>query len=203
MKRKIITILFALLFYCFGFSQNNKIGNYIIVTYERSYNKAIHKSQSYHWIINADSLQEVSAQLSPIYFTGYSKTLLDKCLENKIVYPFDTFKNDKYDFTKDYLKTQEGIENIVNEHKVKILTVRKKWIDGLKERIRVFVTPIKGEICNCPIDKESSKNINYYGNIYLPIKNINYNQSYNVDELDIFSLQNKMRLANVSNVSWQ
>lgn len=200
---KTILILFFFCIFHFFYAQNNLNKKYLIVTYYRSFNNSLHKGQSHSWIIDLDSLENSNSKLSPFYFSGYSNALLQKCINGQIVFPFDTFNDEKFDFNKEELIAQNQTKIIINSERKEVMTIRKKWINGLKERIEVFLTPITGYLCSCPIDKQNGKKINYNGNIYLPVANVNFDIDFSLDSLDLFQLQNKMRLTNTSNVPWQ
>jgi len=194
-------LIFSLSLFCstISFGQKDIDKEYLVVTYESSFNKGEHNKQYYYWVVESSNLDELNS-LSPFYFTGYSKTLLEKCINKEEVPPFYFTEDEKWDFETDYITLQKTLPDIVLENKKLVMMIRKKWTNnGLKEKMRVYVTPIKGTLCGCQISKDSGLKINYNGMISLPIKNIRYNTSFDMSTLNVFELNKKMRTNNVVN----
>lgn len=141
--------------------------------------------------------------LSPLYLNGYSKTDFNKCLEHKDVSVFSNQIDEDWDLTKEYISIQDKVKDIVAKEKKKILTVKMVWVNGLNEKINIYITPVSGEFCNCPIEKDDGKKINYFDDIYLPYENIEYDASFwnNKNNYD-YSILKKMRISNVNNMVW-
>lgn len=203
MKHTKIIFQFVFYFICTSimYSQNKKSESFLIVTFERSFSKGFHNNDSYFWIINNDSLKK-NQKLSPLYISGFSKNSLNNCINDSIVYPFDTFKGDTFDFKKDYTSLQKRLPNLIESNRKLILTVNKKFNSKLKEKICIYITPVQGKFCSSRLDNASSKKINYYGKVYYPLKNITFLSSFDINSIDVFALQSKMNLGQVSNVPW-
>jgi len=197
---KNINILISIFFFAtVVFSQELSKKEYLIITYESSVNKGPHKKQNYFWIIESDKLEKNNKNTSPLYFEGYSKTLLDDCLKNKIVSPFNFYTDDKWNFTPEYLDLQKKMPSLIYENRIKIMTIRKKWNNKFKEKIRVYITPVVGEFCECPISENNGSKINYMDSIYFPIKNVKYNSLFDLKSINTYLLHKKMRTNDVDN----
>jgi len=200
-KKYLYGIIFLILTFSKANGQNSGLDDtYFIVNFERSFNKGQHNSEQFYWMIPATLNLD---NLSPVYFEGYSKTLLENCLNSQVVYPFDSFQNENYNFNDNYIEMRNILFKAVNENKKEILKIRKKYtIGALKENITVYLTVVKGDFCYCDIDKKSQQRINHKQGIYIPLKDIIILENYNFEKIDIYKLQNKMKLNNVSNIPW-
>ena len=176
----------------------NKEDSYIIITYESKFNKAPKEVKIFHWIVKTDFLKKANT-LSPLYFDGYSKTSLDKCSKGEIISPFEFFDNESWDFDKKYSELLAKVKNLITKKKQKIMTIKKKWGNGLKEKMTIYLTPVKGKFTHCGISENALKKINYDGNIYLPLENISWDKNFNLNQINTFLLHKIMRVSDPNN----
>lgn len=174
--------------------------DYLLVSFERSQNKQHKEKDVFFWIVPVEN-QKIVGSASPIYFSGYSKTKLEKCIKNETVYIFNAISGDEYDFSVEYKKMVNETLKLIEENKNEFLSVKKKWKSGLKETIDIFITPITGSICDCPIPDKNSELIDYYGKIYLPFKNLKLNEHL-LDGLNLYKLEKKLPLNNFDNTAY-
>ncbi|MCH8534289.1 MAG: hypothetical protein LAT51_04395 [Flavobacteriaceae bacterium] len=197
--RVLLFLLFLFIFYNFSHSQNIINKDFLIITYEKSTKYDYDKI--YSWIIPLDSINNTKEKISPVYLVGYSKTLLKKCQNGDTVSPFDSFKSDKFDFNESYLEMQNEVFDAIEVNKKKILSVKKKFFDmKYKEEIIVYITPIRGRFCKCPISLSNGNKINYTGEIYLPVMDIIPIENFDYSDLDFYLLHKKMDFNKISNV---
>lgn len=196
---KFILILFVFSFNSISAQQINE-KDYLLMSFERVQNKQHKEKDVFYWIIPVKN-QETKSTFSPIYFEGYSKTKLEKCIKNETVYIFNTISGDEYDFSIEYKEMVSETLKLIEANKYKFLSIKNKWKSGLKETIDVFITPITGSICNCPIPEKNSELINYYGQIYLPVENLRVN-NHLLKGVNFYELEKKISLNNFDNTAY-
>ena len=57
----------------------------------------------------------------------------------------------------------------------------------------MYVTPVVGDFCNCPLDTKNTR-LNYIGNVYFPLGNVSFDSSYDIDKVSVYDLQKKVNL---------
>lgn len=184
------------------YSQKISRENFLILTYEFSEKKQLHKSDNSCWIIKMDSLGGVN-KIFPLYIDGFSKTLFNNCLSNKTVDITSVYENDEWNFNDEYKNTVVDLRKIITERRKNILSMKMVWNSKKSEKLKIFITPIQGFFCNCPISKKSEEQINYRGNIFLPVRDIKFNEEFwkNNDKLSE-DLIRQLILNKISNTIW-
>jgi len=115
----------------------------------------------------------------PLYVSGFSNTDLNECLVDKKLILHNPTIEESFDYPRDFLKYQDYLIMIMDTKKKVVQTVLKKWKNGNRERIKVYLTPIKGEFCFCEIsNKSGSLNIGYNNTIGMPISNFSFNSYF-------------------------
>ena len=148
---------------------------YLVVSFEIDRTKDAHDTKKYYWIISKDSLGSLNATLSPLFLTGFTNDQFQSCCNGNEVDIYSFKKGDTFDLSDQYLITLNGI---IEKNKRKIQTVTKNWNNGYKERIDIYVTPVKGQFCMCPMSQKSEEMIGFNGCIFLPKGNFVYDDSF-------------------------
>lgn len=177
--------------------------NYFVFTFYVTQNKGEHKTSKYYWIIEKDSLFNTSKQLSPLYIEDFSASDIVDCQNKEETSPFVVFKGEKFNFSKKYLEMQKSLPKIIELNRRKVFTINKKFVGGYKEKIRVYITLVNGVFCNSKMDVETAQMINFYGNVYLPIKNITSASFSDFEKLNLYNIQSKINLSIVNNIPWR
>lgn len=145
-------------------AQNRK---YVILTFEDTYKISQHGTDTYYWIISADSLKQQN-RISPLLLSGFSKNILESCCKGEPVDPFVVTTETSYDFAKSYFVSTDSLRKLIFKNRTKIQVITKNWASGQKEKIQVFATPISGNFCS------SSSTGEYNGRIYVSVSNFRY-----------------------------
>lgn len=177
MKNKLFLLFFFSLIFADIWAQDNQ--EYIIVTFVRERNKDNHKEQSYYWILERDRSKVNGFIFYPLYLEGYSNNDITKCCGNDTVDIFTITTATNYDFKEDYLNEVENLTKLISDSNKKVQNITKKWEEGYKEKVKVYVTPINGMFCSCFVNKESVKKINGNEMIYLPMPSTKFETSKN------------------------
>ncbi len=156
--------------------KSQDIDDFVIVTFEIKRNIERHKKAVYYWIVNSDSTINKGFSLKPLYFSGYSKTHLDKCCNGDTINPYIITKHTSFDFAPNYESDVKVLKELIEEKKIKVQTIKKKRGNEYTETVNVYATPVKGEFCKCYL--KSFGFIDYEGEVYLPLKNLKDNSAY-------------------------
>jgi len=81
----------------------------------------------------------------------------------------------------------EGLEGILAKNKKSIQCIKKKWFDGGKTEISVYVTPINGKFISCQPKEKMKKRFNINQEIVLPISNFTLLQEKYLEKDNISS----------------
>ena len=173
-KTSLLLILLMSSLFCFAQNQ-------VILTYEYDDLKDGHSPDIYYWITNLGD-----KSIYPVYFEGFSNDSYERCKNNEVVNLFVTSTSSQWDFPDSYTIELENMKNFIFDNKKFLGGVEIKGINGRKIKMKVYYTIIDGEFCSCPLYEESSKLINYTGNIYLPISFIN--KTVDIEEDDLFEI---------------
>lgn len=176
MKNRIIGIILFVIFISKVNCQELKKSNYYIITCEKI---GVYKNDTgprvYNWIVSADSINYQNGfNKYPLYLEGFSKNHRFQCANKKLIDVFTTTIADNYDLSEQENIDVKNIKNIINTQKKFFFTNSKKWKNGITEKMNFSVTPVSGNFCSSKISKESGKQIQYYGIIYLALSNFKY-----------------------------
>lgn len=178
-SQKLVLLLFLLfnsLVFC---QQSTSESEYVVITYEIDRNKDQHPAKNYYWIIPVDSLKGNSdLKKYPLYFDEFSKDDLKDCRENKDLLLFTLVSKEDFNIDNKMKSDIKNLKGIVKDNRKKVERIVKKWANGYKEQIKIYVTPIKGNFCISNLSSNDEKMINYNGLVYLPIGNFSFNKSF-------------------------
>jgi hypothetical protein len=184
MQKVLISILFILcLISADALGQKTAEEGYVVITYERKRNKDQHGAQKFYWVVPVDSLSSKDATLSPLYCTGYSDEHLISCQQGDVTSIFTVDNSMNLESIEWIRNEARNLLNIIEKNKRLHQTIVKKWPKGYKEEIKVYITPIQGNLASCFISESDGNKINYSGMIYLPIGDATYFKSFWNSEL--------------------
>lgn len=151
-----------------GFAQQDQ---FLIITYEIDRNKDMHGTFVYFWTTPIDSVNDNGLDLLPVYIHDfYSSDSYSKCCHGDSIDFIIATTETRYDFNEDYLQQKEYLFDLVDDNRILIQTIKKRWEKGYKETIRVFATPVLGQFCYCQVFGRSLNSTNEREAIYLPNK---------------------------------
>lgn len=183
MKKYLFLILNIFLTVLVSKAQNKEY-SLLIISIEKKTNTSVHQFEKDYWVIPKWKIESVLREsVLPFFIDGYSGTdLIECCQENSLVL-FNYSKTE--DFTAN--SNLEVLDSIIKRHRKKIQVARKKWTNGIKEKIEVYITPIKGKFCFCGIldgrDDTNSK-IGYKGDVIVPVSDFSYDAQFWNSPLD-------------------
>jgi hypothetical protein len=156
----------------FNVSAQSRQGQYVVLTFEDTYKISQHGTDTYYWIISADSIKQ-RKNISPLLMRGFSKTTFDSCCKGEPINPFIVTATTSYDFAKPYFISIDTLRKLIFRHRKRIQVVSKKWQSG-QEKLQVFVTPISGFFCTANYARAFGIMADYNGQIYIPISSFHY-----------------------------
>jgi len=178
MKKIFLILLFITLGNEFLYSQNSD--SYVIISIDKKTSEGFHKEQFDSWIIKINEWKEIDKKaIYPFMINGYTRTDYNECCkENELVF-FNYTKNEKVKLDAESLSSRDNLEKIIRDKKRRVQVIRKKWKSGKKQKIMVYLTPVKGDFCFCSL-KHSNPNVElgYKGQIALPKSNFYYNNEF-------------------------
>lgn len=182
-NKKIIFLgIVLLLIVKLGLSQVINSNNYIVITFE-SIQKNPNVEHSYYWIAPFDSIKsKVTFNIYPLYTEEYSNDNFEKCLKGDTVDIFTTTKTTNYDFSKEYLSELESFLSIVKEKRILVQELELSWNKQIrkKEKVNIYVTPIKGEFCTCTQLAEvwGEPDLNFIAQVFMPASSFSYSTNF-------------------------
>lgn len=178
-KIKKSVLLLCLLMVCSVVFCQESVAEYVIITYSVDRNKDSHPPNDYYWIVPVDSLSgDNSIKKYPLYFDAFSKNDLKDCQENKDLLLFTLVSNEDFNIDSKVKADISNLKSIVKNNHKKVQQIVKKWSNGYKEKITVYITPIKGEFCYSNLSFNDEKMINYKGVVYLPVGYFSFNETF-------------------------
>ncbi|CAN5299159.1 hypothetical protein BH09BAC6_BH09BAC6_18010 [soil metagenome] len=175
---KCILILTLICLHGPTFAQTPPNPRYAILTFERSPSNHYHGMQSYYWIIAVDSIKASGFPMYPLLPEVFSTNDLERCKQHKVVNIFVMDSGSNYLLTGDQIKDEQLLKKILKRHRRELQKFNRK-ISVYPDSVKVFVTPITGTFCECPIYyPQSGKEINYDGLISLPISQFKFDRSF-------------------------
>ncbi|MBS1600824.1 MAG: hypothetical protein JST75_21570 [Bacteroidetes bacterium] len=166
MKNKLIIFLFLASVTASGQISDN--AKYVVISFEKKVNKySQHGIQNFYWIVQIDSVKDKNFKLEPLFFRFSTNDFRD-CLKGEKINPFVITDSTNFDFEKDYILSKKNLSQIIEQKKIWVQTITKKWSENLIEEIKVFVTPIIGRFCTCEFMPENQNDRVYSGHIKIP-----------------------------------
>ncbi len=169
----------------FLYSQNSD--NFIIVSIEKTTSKGIHKQETDYWIISLSEWKEIDKRaIYPYLPNGFNLSDLKECCTNKELLFFYYTKEEEEALDIDYLTKIESLENIIQQNRKKVQVIRKKWSTKKRQKINIYLTPVKGDFCFCNMKHSNPKvELEYKGLISLPLSNFSYDKNFWKSELSV------------------
>lgn len=188
MTNKIILLGFILLLVGkIGLSQSSDKKGYIVVTFE-SVQKKSGVSQNFYWITPVDSIKYESAfDIYPLYMGEYSNDSFEKCLNGDTVDVFTTTTKTNYDFDENYLSELGKFHSLVRKERILVQEVKLNWSNKTKEaeRLSIYLTPIKGQFCDCTQRTEvwGNSHLDFLILTFMPVGSFEYDSDFWQTEL--------------------
>jgi len=172
-----IKVLVVLIVLCInGFVYGQELNEHLIFTVTiKGTHHGVKTSNSSYWIIKADDIDidKKLNKLSPFYYLREDLTndgLIDCKQGNKVDLFTSTINTDR-NFEESYIKELNALEGLLGKNKKSIQCIKKKWFDGGKTEISVYVTPINGKFISCQPKDKMKKRFSITQEIVLPISN--------------------------------
>ena len=162
-----IPLLLLLALVAFSAHGQTNRGDYVVLTFEDTYKNSPHGTDTYYWIILADSLKQQN-RISPLLLSGFSKGTLESCCKGEPVDPFVVTAETSYDFPESYFVSTDSLRKLIFKNRTKVQAITKNWVSGQKEKMQVFATPISGNFCS------TSSKVKYNGRIYFPVSSFQH-----------------------------
>jgi hypothetical protein len=131
----------------------DKVENYVVLTFSTDSNKDNHPSKTFYWLLNSDSIEYGKIHFPvPVYINReYSSDCFEACCEGGVVDFMTTTTATRFEYSKEHIQEQETLASLVVEDRVLIQKIYKKWAKGNKEIVKVFATPVLGRFCFCRV----------------------------------------------------
>jgi hypothetical protein len=168
-------LVLSLLLWLFNFRASAQIirGQYLVLMFEDMYKNSPHKTDTYYWIISADSLKQ-HKRVSPLLLSGFSKTTLESCCKGDIIDPYVVTATTSYSFAESYFASTDSLRQLIFRNRIRIQNVSKKWKSGQRETLQIFATPIQGTFCSSNYAIQPPGINEYSGRIYFPVSGFHY-----------------------------
>lgn len=155
----------------------HKSDSYVIATIEKKTTSNLHPIEFDYWIIS-ESMWESEEKFIPLYIDGFSQTDLDECCLSDTLTLFNMSSDESFDFQESFKKSVDELRSIVATKRQKIHTVKKKW-KGYKEKINVYLTPVKGTFCICELRHiDDNTKLGYFGKTAVPLDSFAINEEF-------------------------
>ncbi len=152
---------------------------FIIITYKFDRTNDNHPAREFYWIAPINSnIYSKSFNFYPLYFDEFSYEDLKECKEQKDINVFTMYSEENFILEKSFGNDITYLKEMVKSNKKKVQTSVKKWNTGEKEKVEVYITPVFGNFCSSNIAKQSGKEINYEGIIFLPLSKFKLNMDF-------------------------
>lgn len=170
-----------------GYSQVVESRDYIVITFE-TIQKKPNVTQLYYWITPIESIvNKTSFNIHPLYTEEYSNDIYEKCLRGDTVDVFTTTTATNFDFSNEYLTQIETFQSIVKQKGVLVQGLVLNWNNKTKEKekLNIYVTPIKGEFCTCiqVADVRGKPDLSFLAQVFIPANSFSYNADFWQTEL--------------------
>jgi hypothetical protein len=153
--------------------------DYIILKMFMKNNAKLDGTKYNQWIIPVDSLHNFEINhVYPLLITDYSFDNLEDCLKNQKIDPFSYSTQTNFKFPIGFIDSLNNNSKKLNLEKRLIQTIKKKWTNGYKEKVKIYAIPVKGEFCNCDLYVDFRNNFSYNGKIYLGTSKILIDNSF-------------------------
>ena len=173
----LLLALVLLLAATFNVSAQSRQGQYVVLTFEDTYKISQHGTDTYYWIISADSIKQ-QKNISPLLLRGVSKNTFDSCCKGEPVAPFVTTTATTYDFPTSHSISTDSLRKLIFKNRKRIQVVNKKWGSGQREKLQVFATPISGFFCSSKPSPQFLSIGEYNGSIYVPVSSFHYIEDF-------------------------
>jgi len=153
-----------------SFGQKRQSDNYIILTVEDSYSKGFEGIKKYYWIIEVDSIKNFDNNFYPLFLSGFSNNILERCVSGMDIDPYIFTKADTvFDWGYQYWNEIDHLEKLILKNRKKVQKITREWTErNSKEFISFFITPVKGIFCSSPLAKTGEWRTGYKGNVFIP-----------------------------------
>ena len=170
---KLLLASFLLLASTFNVFAQSRRGQYVVITFEDTYKISQHGTDTYYWIISADSIKQ-RKNVSPLLMSGFSRNTFDSCCKGEPIEPFIVTTATTYDLANSYHVSTDSLRKLIFKNRKRMQAVNKKWVSGQQEKLQVFATPISGVFCSSNYDRQSYSMSEYNGRIYIPVSSFHY-----------------------------
>lgn len=165
-----------------GLTQSIGSRDYIVVTFE-TIRKMPNVTQLHYWITPVDSIVNKKIfNIYPLYTEEYSYDIYEKCLRGDTVDVFTATDATTFDFSREYLRQIETFQSFVSKKGVLVQSIELNWTNKAKEkeRLNIFVTPIKGEFCTCiqVADVRGEPDLDFTSQVFMLADSFSYNNDF-------------------------
>lgn len=180
-NKKNTLIIVLLLLLCQGIkAQSNTDGvkKYVVFTFEITHKESKIK-EHYYWVTPQDSIAKKNAfEVFPLYTEEYSRDILNRCKEGKLIDIFTSSTATDFSFDDNYKLSIKNLLALISVNRVKVQSFNKKWDGNEKEEdIKVYATPIIGEFCHC-LQSHGKITYGFKGLAYLPVASFSYDKNF-------------------------
>lgn len=180
MKMIFLTLLFALDLGAANAQSDQNL--FVVITVEKTSTSSMHPFLTDYWIMPTVSSSE--EELIPLYIDGFSKTDIDECCVSDTLILFNFDSNENFSFDDSFKRSLANLRTIVAKKRQSVQSIKRKWSDGYRELVNIYITPIKGHFCICELKhKDGNENIGYIGKVAVPSGQFElYNDFYTTQE---------------------
>lgn len=147
---------------------HSQVGRFVVISIEDEYKISQHAVQRYLWIVPVDSLTRSNFTLARLFLSGVSEDNVKDCCSFRPMDPAVVGETSNFVIGKERLSLFEHLDQTISAKKVKLQTIRKKWVSGQKEEIKIFATPIEGEFCLCDYHPIGQARTGFKGMVCVP-----------------------------------
>lgn len=152
-------------------------GNYAIITVVKESNNDLHPYEEYFWIIDINEWSDANEpKIVPLYLDGFTQTDFTECKNDTLIL-FNQSKNEAV-FLEDFqIESINDLKKIIEENRRKIIKVKKKWLEGRKQTLEIFITPVNGKFLFCNSKRQDGRDLSF-NEIAMPINDFSFNKNF-------------------------
>lgn len=177
-KSRVLFLILIIGFFENSFSQNQEVSMYVILTIEDTYKTSQHGTQTYFWIVAADSITSYQSTMSRLFMSDFALNNLEDCCAGKPIDPLVYDQSTNFGLDSDYAASLKSFKELVLKNKRKVQKINKKWESGQAETIVVYATPVLGQFCSSDFHPIGQHRTGDHGRVYLPKSSFKYDEKF-------------------------
>ena len=146
---------------------------YVVITYEKVFNKGFEGPLRTFWIIPVDSIVSFNSKIYPLFLNISAKIDFDSC---EVGSPIDPMNNGGKEnvvlISGTQLEELKSFYYLIYKRRKLIQQITKKWSSGNWTKTTIYATCVRGAFCNCHLSTSEKLRSGYIDKVFLPISTI-------------------------------